>query len=122
MQDFLASELRLAFESGDEAAIKLAYLHYQQAMLQTLQNFQPCQEHCAYIDLTLLKKRINRLSTQTANYIATAEVLPMGRIQDLFKESRTLFGGVAQLCTTCRQTIRRTILENFRAIREQTSV
>ncbi len=120
-QAFLNAELKVAVESGDEGAEKLVYLHYQQAVLLTLADLMPC-ERDASTDLTLLKKRVAKLSVTTERLIATVVVVPRKQVENLFTASRTLLGGVSHLCPDCRQQVKHTILSTFRTIRDDNSV
>lgn len=115
-QTFLNTELQQAVKSGDEVVEKLVYLHYQQAMLEALKDFQPC-EQCVKYDLTLLKRRVARLLTTNQRYLKTVAVLPMENVKRSFAETQTLLGDVGQLCKDCQQSIRQSILTAFRHIR-----
>lgn len=114
-QAFLNTAFQHARDSDDENAEKLALLHYQQAVLETLQSFQPCEE-CAHFDLTLLKKRVEKLLHTTENYTNTVAVVPMQQVQQIITESRTLLGDVAQLCMSCQARLQQTILATFRRL------
>lgn len=120
-QEFLTSELRTAMQTdeanGDQHEEKLVFLHYYQAMLQAILDLQLCEQDAGK-DLTLLKARVNRLMRQAKSYIVTVDALPYERVQALFGETRTLFGDVKDLCADCLAALTRSILENFKALRE----
>ncbi|GHO63863.1 hypothetical protein KSC_027550 [Ktedonobacter sp. SOSP1-52] len=116
-QKFLVSELRTAIQTdeanGDQHEEKLVYLHYYQAMLQAVLDLQLCPQDAGKA-LTLLKARVNRLMRQAKNYIRTVDALPYERVQALFKETRTLFGDMKDLCADCLAALTRSILVNVR--------
>ncbi|GHO60378.1 hypothetical protein KSB_88530 [Ktedonobacter robiniae] len=82
-------------------------------MLQAVLDLQLCPQDAGK-DLTLLKARVNRLMRQAKNYIRTVDALPYERVQALFKETRTLFGDMKDLCADCLAALTRSILVNFR--------
>jgi hypothetical protein len=113
-QAFLNAAMQEA--SGNETTAKLILLQYELALLETLQHFQPCDEYCAHVDFTLLRKRVEKLHSAIRNAIALVTVVPGAHVQDLFKESRRLLPDAAQLCPSCLQRIRRSIPAAFRSI------
>ena len=109
-QEFLNQAVQNAV---DEDAKKSVLLQYQHAVFAILHAFEPC-EVCSAIDLTLLRKRAEKLLATTEHYQATAAVLPMDRVMDLMNVSQTLFLDVGQLCPVCQARIPAQILAAFR--------